>query len=48
MVGVRAEKSSEAEKNIKRSERRRGDDDGETFDSCAARLESCSGLIGPT
>lgn len=40
MVWVRAERSSEAEKNIKRSERRHNDNDGETFDSCAVRLES--------
>lgn len=40
MAWVRAERSSEAEKNIKRSERRHNDNDGETFDSCAIRLES--------
>lgn len=40
MARVRAERSSEAEKNIKRCERRDNDNDGETFDSCAIRLES--------
>lgn len=56
MAWVRAERSSEAEKNIKKKgvgERRHNDNDGETFDSwCNSfgklALAALAGLISPT